>query len=117
MPAPTLAPQQPDAAPTPVDPKATQTTPETSGTLAVLVPSDAKVTVNGRETKSTGTQRQFVSHGLKAGFSYKYVVRAEVVRDGVVREDTRTVILTAGQTTALAFEFDGRVTEGLALAQ
>lgn len=119
MPAPTYAPQQPSdvISPAPAEPKTSQRTPDTSGTLSVLVPSDAKVTVNGRETQSTGTHRQFVSHGLKAGFSYKYVVRAEVVRNGVVREDTRTLILTAGQTTALAFGFNTSTTEGLALAQ
>ena len=74
--------------------------------LTVWVPYGAKVTVNGLETRSTGSRRQFVSYGLKPGFSYKYVVRAEVVRNGQMQEDTRTVTLTAGQITAVAFGFN-----------
>ena len=53
--------------------------------LTVWVPYDAKVTVNGLETHSTGSRRQFVSFGLKPGLSYKYVVKAQVVREGQVR--------------------------------
>ena len=49
---------------------------------------------------------QFVSFGLKPGFSYKYVVKAQVVRNGQVQEDTRTVTLTAGEVTAVAFGFN-----------
>ena len=49
---------------------------ENSGVLTVWVPYDAKVTVNGRLTKSTGSRRQFISYGLKPGLSYKYVVKA-----------------------------------------
>lgn len=82
---------------------------ETSGVLTVWVPYDAKVTINGLVTKSTGSRRQFVSYGLKPGLSYKYVVKAELVRDGQTVEDsppTRTVNLTAGQITAVAFGFN-----------
>ncbi len=77
--------------------------------LTVWVPYDAKVTVNGLETRSTGSRRQFVSFGLKPGLSYKYVVRAQVVRNGQSRWKTQTVMLTAGQITAVAFGFN---TEG-----
>ncbi len=79
---------------------------EESGVLTVWVPYDAKVTVNGLATKSTGSRRQFVSYGLKAGLSYKYVVKAQVVRDGKTVEDTQTAVLTAGQVTAVAFGFN-----------
>lgn len=95
--------------PTPADeamPKTSGTSAEESGVLTVWVPYDAKVTVNGLETRSSGSRRQFVSYGLKPGFSYKYEVRAEVVRDGKVQEETRTITLTAGQTTAVAFGFN-----------
>ncbi len=74
--------------------------------LTVWVPYDAKVTVNGRETRSTGSRRQFISYGLKPGFSYKYVIRAEVVRNGQPQTDTREVTLTAGEITAVAFGFN-----------
>ncbi len=84
----------------------TSTTIDNSGVLTVWVPFDAKVTVNGRETSSTGSRRQFISYGLQPGFSYRYVVRAEVVRNGQPQTDTREVSLTAGQITAVAFGFN-----------
>jgi uncharacterized protein (TIGR03000 family) len=90
----------------PAMPKTSGTSAEDSGVLTVWVPYDAKVTVNGLETRSSGSRRQFVSFGLKPGFSYKYEVRAEVVRNGQVQEETRTITLTAGQVTAVAFGFN-----------
>ena len=79
---------------------------ENSAVLTVWVPYDAKVTVNGRLTKSVGSRRQFVSFGLQSGLSYKYVVKAEVVREGQTVEDTRTINLTAGQIDSVAFGFN-----------
>jgi uncharacterized protein (TIGR03000 family) len=68
-------------------------------------------------TKSTGSRRQFVSYGLKAGLSYKYVVKAEVVRDGQTVEDTRTVTLTAGQISSVAFGFNVTPAEQVAVSK
>jgi len=101
-----VAPGNPPAAPAPAEPTTSSTSAETSGVLTVWVPYDAKVTINGLETRSTGSRRQFVSHGLKPGFSYKYVIRAQVVHNGQLQEDTRTVTLTAGDITAVAFGFN-----------
>jgi uncharacterized protein (TIGR03000 family) len=97
----------------PTDPK-TSSTIDDSGVLTVWVPDDAKVTVNGRETPSTGSRRQFISYGLKAGFSYKYVVRAEVVRNGQPQTDTREVTLTAGERTTVAFGFNATSSQQVA---
>ena len=105
-PVPTATEPAPSALPAPVPSKTTSFSIENSGVLTVWVPYDAKVTVNGRETKSTGSRRQFVSFGLKPGLSYKYVVKASVVRDGQTVEDTRTVNLTAGQLESVAFGFN-----------
>lgn len=85
--------------------------------VTVWVPYDAKVSVNGLATHSTGSRRQFVSYGLKPGFSYKYEIRAEVVRDGKTQEDARTVVLTAGMNTAVAFGFNTNPVETVASAQ
>lgn len=76
-----------------------------AGQLAISVPSDAKVFVNGYETKSTGSQRRYVSYGLRPGFTYKYEIRAEILRDGQPLEEVRTVYLTAGATQDVAFRF------------
>jgi uncharacterized protein (TIGR03000 family) len=74
--------------------------------LTVQVPYDAKVIINGRETRSTGSRRQYCSSGLKPGVTYTYVVRAQVIRNGKVQEDTQTVKLAAGQITAVTFGFN-----------
>jgi uncharacterized protein (TIGR03000 family) len=86
-----------------------------AGTLTIWVPEDAKVYVNGQLTTSTGARRQYVSYGLQAGLNYNYDVRAEVVRDGKVIEETRSVTLTAGGREGLAFSFDkAKASMGLA---
>ena len=87
---------------------------ENSGLLTIWVPSEAKVTINGLTTKSTGSRRQFVSYGLQPGFSYKYDVHAEIVRDGKIVEENKIVTLTAGERGALAFGFNVKTDEAMA---
>ncbi len=79
--------------------------PANSGLISIWVPYDAKVIVNGHVTESVGTRRQFVSYGLQPGYSYQYEVKAQIIRDGKILEDVRTVTLTAGDDTAVAFGF------------
>ena len=86
---------------------------DTSTILTIWVPADAKVTINGLPTRSLGSKRQYVSFGLKPGFSYKYEIKAQIVRDGQMVEDTRTVSLNAGQRGGVAFGFNSP-TSGLA---
>ncbi len=120
QPASSTIPSTPSNAPTPVSPtpappslpgpgpapKSTGTSTDDSGSLTVWVPYDAKVIINGLETRSTGSRRQFYSSGLKPGLNYTYVVRAQVIRNGQVQEDTQKVTLTAGQINAVAFGFN-----------
>jgi uncharacterized protein (TIGR03000 family) len=87
---------------------------DTSGVLTIYVPEDAKVQINGYLTRSEGVRRQYISHGLKPGFSYKYEIRAEVLRRGETLTTTRTVVLKAGDVRAVALDFDASVVEGLA---
>jgi uncharacterized protein (TIGR03000 family) len=77
-----------------------------SGVVTLWVPEDARVSINGFQTRSTGTQRRYVSHGLQDGLTYKYEVRAEIVRDGKTLEETRVLYLTAGSREALAMKFN-----------
>lgn len=77
-----------------------------SATLAVQVPVDARVYVNDRPTRTTGSYRQYISRGLVPGSDYTYEVRVEVVRDGRTISDVRTVNLRAGGTQELAFRMD-----------
>jgi uncharacterized protein (TIGR03000 family) len=105
-PTPALKPADP-IPPTPTAPKAsTGLSRADAGSLTIWVPEDAKVFVNGHATTSTGSRRQYVSYGLKPGLSYNYEVRAEVIRDGQAIFETRSIMLTAGSRSALAFNFD-----------
>jgi uncharacterized protein (TIGR03000 family) len=75
-----------------------------SATLTVNVPQDAKIFVNGVQTKSLGAERSYVSRGLQRGLNYTYEVRAEVERDGKKIEETKVVSMRAGQNSQLAFD-------------
>jgi uncharacterized protein (TIGR03000 family) len=108
------APAEPAA---PAAPKTTGMSAEESGILTVWVPYDAKVSINGMETRKAGSRRQFVSYGLKPGLSYKYVVKAQLVRNGQMQEDVRTIVLTAGEVTAVAFGFNVSAAQQVASAQ
>lgn len=105
--------------PTPAPPAAgtsTESFPSraTSGVLTVLVPADAKVTVNGLLTRSTGTRREYISYNLQPGMTYRYTVVAQVVRDGKVLQDTRVVTLSAGSRDGVAFNFAATADQQLA---
>jgi uncharacterized protein (TIGR03000 family) len=104
-----------DAAPPAAPPEAsTYNSPygsRTAATVSVTVPSGAKIYVNGMATTSTGSNRQFISRGLKAGARYSYEVRAEIVRDGKTVTETKQVQLRAGENADLAFALSGEATE------
>ena len=87
-----------------------------SGLLTIWVPNEAKVTINGMLTKSTGSKRHFVSYGLRPGYSYEYKVKAEIVRDGEVLVEEQTISLKAGGQNGVAFGFNKPNPEGLAQA-
>ncbi len=72
--------------------------------LTVAVPEGAKVYVNDRLTSSEGMIRQYLSTGLKAGYSYTYVVRVEQTVDGEVLVKSQEVRLRAGAMERLVFD-------------
>jgi uncharacterized protein (TIGR03000 family) len=80
-----------------------------SAMLAVRVPADARVFVNGLLTRTQGMYRQYISRGLMPGSDYTYEVRVEVARDGRTYEDVRTVNLQAGGATELVFRMDQQI--------
>jgi len=92
---PGLTPTPPaDVQPEPATPPSTlpnstqMPTPETSGQITLWVAPDAKVTINGLPTRSTGTRRHYISYGLKPGYIYRYEIVAEMpcqVREVTVR--------------------------------
>ncbi len=113
--APVIVPDQ-QGGPTPADPPAADPNmnlPEKqtsfsrdSALLTVAVPSDARVLVNGIPTRSTGSQRRYVSRNLTPGFDYTYEVRAEVMVDGKPVVQTKTAQLRAGQDVKLNFDMN-----------
>ncbi|GIW93125.1 MAG: hypothetical protein KatS3mg110_1166 [Pirellulaceae bacterium] len=79
-----------------------------SALLTVSVPESARVYVNGLPTTSTGSERRYISRGLRPGMAYTYEVRAEVTVDGQTVEETKTVELRAGDTARLEFRLEPR---------
>lgn len=75
-----------------------------SAMLTVRVPQQARIYVNGVETRSTGDLRRYVSRDLAPGYQYTYEVTAEAVVDGQPVTSTKTVQLRAGEQTELAFD-------------
>lgn len=75
---------------------------DSSGSLRVTVPAEAKIYINDRETTTAGIDRRYISRGLQQGVRYAYEVRAEL--DG--QSQTRVVSLQAGRSALVAFDFD-----------
>jgi uncharacterized protein (TIGR03000 family) len=95
---PNLAPPKLPTPPTPPTPAAPKPAPEDSAApaaklqsrmlrgesllLTLVVPAEAKVLINGHATTTTGTERLYVSNGLKAQKTYPYRVEVVIPRDG-----------------------------------
>ena len=99
---PAPAPPAPGDAPAPGEKKEASLR-NIDGMLAVEVPADAKIFVNGQQTSSTGEIRQYISRNLQPGYNYTYEVRAEMVVDGKTVEEVKTVDLKAGEVAKVAF--------------
>jgi uncharacterized protein (TIGR03000 family) len=105
--APAVPSEQMESEPMPPAPEEARSTLR-KGILVVSVPDDAQVVVNGEPTRSTGQRRRYVSHGLKSGESYRYVVKAVADRNGKPTEQTKVAVLRAGKVTSLDFDFNGQ---------
>jgi uncharacterized protein (TIGR03000 family) len=82
-------------------------------TVLVRLPADARLTIDGDATASTGAARRFASPPLAAGRTYYYTLTAEVLRDGRRLTVTHRVAVRAGQESAVelapaAFSVAGR---------
>jgi uncharacterized protein (TIGR03000 family) len=84
-----------------------------SGLLSIHVPAAAKVYINGRETRTDGLHREYVSYGLKEGKIYPYTIRALVLASGAEGQSdsqgrrwvwiTKTAYLKAGDRVGVTF--------------
>lgn len=75
--------------------------------ISVSLPEGSKLFVNGNATRSTGSERTFISRGLEAGKRYKYELRAEGEKDGKPVSESKVVYVTAGDQTSLVFGAEG----------
>jgi len=73
-------------------------------TLIVSLPAEAKLTVDGATTTSTGATRVFVSPTLNAGKEYHYDLQAEILRNGKTVSASKRVTVRAGQETPVQIE-------------
>jgi uncharacterized protein (TIGR03000 family) len=74
-------------------------------TLIVNLPADAKLTVDGKITKSTSATRTFSSPPLELGRTYYYSLEAEVVRDGEPLRVHQEVAVQGGKETRVILQF------------
>lgn len=95
------------------------------GLLSLRVPAEARVFINGLQTRSAGTRRQYISSGLAEGKLYPYTVRVLIPssadplsRTSTERQwetRTKTVYLRAGQQVSL--DFSAQTTEPIVAAR
>ncbi len=65
-------------------------------TLRVRLPADAKLIVDGQETKQTGTLRRFYSPPLKPGANYHYTFEWTYRKNGDTVKRTKKISVRAG---------------------
>ncbi len=86
-------------------PEGAATAPSTSyATVVISLPADAKLTANGQATTTTSDRRVFITPELQTGKSYSYVFKMTVERNGKTIEDTRRVVVRAGEESKVAFD-------------
>jgi uncharacterized protein (TIGR03000 family) len=74
-------------------------------TIIVMVPADARLTVDGNATTSTTARRVLVTPSLEVGSEYVYSLTASVVVDGQIVPQTQNVTVRGGSTTQVSFDF------------
>ena len=67
-------------------------------TLVVSLPANARLTVDGVQTRSTSGLRTFVSPSLEAGKTFAYTLTASYTREGQPVSVSKRVQVEAGQT-------------------
>lgn len=81
----------------PTAPKVTYNNSAAPARVSISLPADAKLFVDGQLTKTADKSfRTFSTPDLENGQEYRYVMKAEVIRDGIVQSETKTVVVKAG---------------------
>lgn len=74
-------------------------------TIAVAVPDDARLFVNGAPTRITGPYRQLVSREVETGATYRYELRAEIERNGKTLTESKSIDVKTGDVVEVEFNF------------
>ena len=61
--------------------------------------------VDGYVTKSTTSQRTFITPALPQGETFTYTLRAEMVRDGRTIVESQQITVRGGEETQVPFNF------------
>ena len=78
--------------------------------LSLNVPREAKVYINDKLTRTSGSNRKYVSRNLAFGEKYRYRVRVVSQVDGKEVTKTREITMRGGTNREFAFNFDPVVT-------
>jgi uncharacterized protein (TIGR03000 family) len=71
--------------------------------FTVKLPADARLTIDGVHCTLTSDTRSFATPPVEAGHEYFYTLRAEVVRDGRSRSQSKKVYFRAGESVRVEF--------------
>ncbi len=71
--------------------------------VSVSLPADAKLYIDGVECPLASAKRTFETPRLETGRQYYYTLKAQVVREGRTRAESRRVIVEAGRTSTVDF--------------
>lgn len=75
---------------------------DTTATIVVDLPADAKLTVDGEATVSTSATRVLQTPELEPGKTFHYTLEAQVERDGKVQSVSHRVEVRAGETSRVS---------------
>jgi uncharacterized protein (TIGR03000 family) len=78
--------------------------PPERATIQVDLPEDARLTIDGESTVSTGSHRVFVSPPLVRGREFSYTLRAERMRGEEATFLSKTITVRAGEETRVALQ-------------
>jgi len=72
--------------------------------VTVKVPEDARLWVNGVFCPLTSGTRSFETPAVEPGRLYVYTIRAEVIREGRRRSESREVVFEGGKPVTVKFD-------------
>jgi len=73
-------------------------------TVRVTLPADAKLSIDGHPTKSTWSERLFVSPPLEPGKDFHYTLKAQFIRGKMTITVEETIVVRAGRETTVSLD-------------